>query len=1035
MSNHDDAWKADNSITSVTHGTFIPRPGTTSSEPIPADQLPENAVPTAANNTKSIPSDQPYAFQLSDFGYSDPEGDPMQILRIDSPPNRGVIIANNAVQVGANYLITRDIIESGNLKYIPPAGQGGVNFTSFQFSVSDSATFLPHRFSSRSLFTFDVVLENFPPTSQSFTVTLDEDTPTAITPAMIPYVDINADPLTALKVVEPPASGVLTLSGTPVLPLEYVTAADLQAGNLVFTPATNAVGAPYTTVPFQVYDGTVYSVATYTITFNVIAVNDPPTSADGTITTVQGPNEVYTISVSDFAYQDTEGAPMAAIQVTQVPSMGFLIHDGDDTEVGTIIPVADINAGLLEFEPRASDSGVPYTTFKFKVFDGVQWSISDYTMTVNVTPNNLIPAIDALDGDSWAYTIGQEEFIDRAEAATIIDPDSANLDTGTLTVTFTSGAVSGEDELKVATAGNVSTSGSNVLVSAVTVGTWAGGTNNTPLVITFNSNATPALATEVLRAITYENTDGVSPTLGTRTMTIIVTDGDGGTSQTATVSVVVAGASTDLIKLTAPGMVHAVGERAFEMQNILDENQDGTQNLDAASSWRTTSSINDLCWFTIDLGEIRDVHSLWISPTSTDVHDYNLDIRLSNSLDAASQKADSAILETGYVDTRNDGGVRMLKEVVFSQVRTARYVTVEERTRNNFRVFGCEIYGVGASTGDPVIPAPDATVVWWDEAETSTVNTHPRVNLNGPDCEQNLVSSNSGHGCITFSGPGVYGSNTTALINHGPPQARHGLKCVYACVDKTADVNQNTSRCPTLAPNQNYWNYRAEMKPKNRLLDSPLGTDRIEQMDLGGLAQSGGAWYGLSVWLPTTSPLGPIGTDVGVIITQWHGQGGNPPIAFRPIDSINGFRLAIKGGPRANVSTTTVDLPNTMVRGEWIDLIFNFKWDWIAGNNPYTKVWVYREGVARGVNDHANPHFQRDHVNMYDDGAQVPYWKYGIYMSSWQNYPIHKNTGQPYDPDPGKEILEVWYDSIRAALSSDSATGFAAVDPANYDTA
>ncbi|NCX39853.1 MAG: tandem-95 repeat protein, partial [Actinobacteria bacterium] len=69
---------------------------------------------------------------------------------------------------------------------------------------------------------------------------------------------------------------------------QEITAADIVAGKLRFTPAANANGSPYTTLQFKVSDGTDYSTSAYTLTVNVTAVNDAPVN---TVPSSQTTNE------------------------------------------------------------------------------------------------------------------------------------------------------------------------------------------------------------------------------------------------------------------------------------------------------------------------------------------------------------------------------------------------------------------------------------------------------------------------------------------------------------------------------------------------------------------------------------------------------------------------------------------------------------------------------------------------------------------------------------------------------------------------
>jgi hypothetical protein len=122
----------------------------------------------------------------------------------------------------------------------------------------------------------------------------------------------------------------------------------------------------------------------------------------------------------------------------------------------------------------------------------------------------------------------------------VVDYDSFDLQNGKLTVTMPT--ASSNDRLGILNAGlqrgQIGVSGSNLLFSGRTIGTFTGGTGTTPLVVTFNSLATPAVAQAVLRSITFVTT-GDNPVAGARQVTFSLTDGDGGTSTLRTMTVTV----------------------------------------------------------------------------------------------------------------------------------------------------------------------------------------------------------------------------------------------------------------------------------------------------------------------------------------------------------------------------------------------------------------------------------------------------------------------------------------------------------------
>ena len=158
------------------------------------------------------------------------------------------------------------------------------------------------------------------------------------------------------------------------------------------TPATSCV------LDIQVCDGGTPDLCdTETVTVNITAVNDPPTSSDNTVSTAQDTN--YAFLIGDFALSDPEGGSLSNVEITTLPAAGLLIVDADasgdrkvngseDVSALDVVTVADITAGRLLFIPGAGESGSPYTTFTFKVQDNdasPAWSVAAYTMTVNVT--------------------------------------------------------------------------------------------------------------------------------------------------------------------------------------------------------------------------------------------------------------------------------------------------------------------------------------------------------------------------------------------------------------------------------------------------------------------------------------------------------------------------------------------------------------------------------------------------------------------------------------------------------------------------
>lgn len=121
---------------------------------------------------------------------------------------------------------------------------------------------------------------NAAPTSADATVTLDEDTTRVFTPADFPFADADAgDSLGGVRIDTPPGAGALTLGGVAVAAGQFIAAADIAAGLLVFVPAADASGTPYAGFTFTVRDSGVppaFDVTARTMSVNVLGLNDAP---------------------------------------------------------------------------------------------------------------------------------------------------------------------------------------------------------------------------------------------------------------------------------------------------------------------------------------------------------------------------------------------------------------------------------------------------------------------------------------------------------------------------------------------------------------------------------------------------------------------------------------------------------------------------------------------------------------------------------------------------------------------------------------
>ncbi|MCH9664028.1 MAG: hypothetical protein K0U66_10310, partial [Gammaproteobacteria bacterium] len=257
------------------------------------------------------------------------------------------------------------------------------------------------------------------------------------------------------------------------------------------------------------------------IDINIVAADVDSTNLSGATLAISGN---YETGVDVLVFTD-----MLGITGSWNSGTGTLTLSGSAT-------VADYQTALrsIVFQNPSDDPDLAQRTIDVTVTDGTDTS-NIASRLVNMTAVADGPVITNLGGDALAYTEGDgASVIDQSTNAAVTDVDSADFDTGTLTVSFTAGSDSAEDVLAIQNqgtgAGQIGVSGSNVTYQGVPIGTFTGGTSGTDLVITLNASADATAVSALTQNITYENTDTDNPTTGSHTVRYVITDGDGGTS-------------------------------------------------------------------------------------------------------------------------------------------------------------------------------------------------------------------------------------------------------------------------------------------------------------------------------------------------------------------------------------------------------------------------------------------------------------------------------------------------------------------------
>jgi hypothetical protein len=178
---------------------------------------------------------------------------------------------------------------------------------------------------------------------------------------------------------------------------------------------------------------------------------------------------------------------------------------------------------------------------------GTSGDDTNNTLDLGFIAPNAAPTSTNLSGDNASYIEGAAPVkLDVGGNATLND-DGTNFAGGSLTVAIGAGAVAAEDVLSIATTATVTLDvGSTVKVGGTAIGTYAGGTAGSPLVITFNSSATKTNVDDLLQALQYNNTNTVDPSTTQRAVSITLVDG-GGTDGGAGADTLVINSTVDVV--------------------------------------------------------------------------------------------------------------------------------------------------------------------------------------------------------------------------------------------------------------------------------------------------------------------------------------------------------------------------------------------------------------------------------------------------------------------------------------------------------
>ncbi|MCB2043734.1 MAG: tandem-95 repeat protein, partial [Rhodoferax sp.] len=314
----------------------------------------------------------------------------------DDMDGDSIVIHSASLQDGSQGSLGFD---NTTITFTPgPAVTGAVLIN---YTVRDSTG----RISNTAVLTVNVGANNAP-TAASGMVALNEDTSRAIVLANLGYGDPDGHAFAALRVDSLPSAGSLWFNGELVTSAGLiVNAADLAAGKLVFTPATNANGATYATLQFSVQDSVgAFSAASATLTFNVVAQPDAPIAVDDVASTpINQP-----IDVNVLANDSHPDGVAVSYAVT-----GVVL---DDPSQGTVSISYALDArGSVLFTPASNVSGeivIRYTVTDDAATPASSMGTLRVTVGANTAPNSAPTTVTVAEDGSYTVQAADIAYAD-----------------------------------------------------------------------------------------------------------------------------------------------------------------------------------------------------------------------------------------------------------------------------------------------------------------------------------------------------------------------------------------------------------------------------------------------------------------------------------------------------------------------------------------------------------------------------------------------------------------------------------------------
>jgi len=352
-----------------------------------------NDAPTGQDNAITFLEDSQYTLTPIDFGFMDVlDNHGFAGIIIDTPPGPGILqLAGSDTNAGQFISITEII--AGNLVYTPQPDANGTPYDNFEFYVVDTGGTASSGIDTSiaaNTIEFNITNVSDEPSGLDTTLTTSEDTPYVFSRADFGFTDAkDNDQFAAVTITSVPAAGSLELTGSSILPGTVVSAADIDSGNLQYTPPEDYAGTGNSGLSFAVHDsgnnvgdGEYIDQSSNFITFDILATNDEPELFSGALTVDEGGTII--ISTTSLTATDVDNSLDDLIfTVTGLPVNGLLKIAGVPIPLAGTFTHAQLQQSILSYSHDGSETDNDF--FDIQVSD-IAGLTSNTTVHISVEP-------------------------------------------------------------------------------------------------------------------------------------------------------------------------------------------------------------------------------------------------------------------------------------------------------------------------------------------------------------------------------------------------------------------------------------------------------------------------------------------------------------------------------------------------------------------------------------------------------------------------------------------------------------------------